>query len=98
MHLFRVGELVREPGLIVEPHCVHHQRVSLPMSDGMAGPCGLKIFRMRAPVQIDLAESGDIQFKEHGHECWSMNRPERRAGTAEKYAEGQAVRKRSIFR
>src|SRR5580658_8341021 len=50
----------REPSFIVEPDRVHHQRISLPMSDGVPSPGGTKIFRVTAPVQIDLTISGGV--------------------------------------
>src|SRR5580658_9654167 len=55
----------RETELIVEPDRIHHQRISLPMSDRVPSPCGEQIFGMTAPVQIDLPITGGVHFRDH---------------------------------
>src|SRR6185503_10095046 len=56
--LVRVGKALGfDPRSFVESDSVHDQRVAVPAPDGMSGVCGLEIFRMRASIHIDDAET-----------------------------------------
>src|SRR5207244_6844083 len=46
-----------EPGLVVESHGVDHERVAIPMADGIAHISRREIWRMLAAIGVDMANA-----------------------------------------
>ena len=59
-----------EPGFFIEPGVLDHQRVSLPMPDGIALPRGIGIFRQRTAVGKNLAKS--IELRNKPDDAWGL--------------------------
>src|SRR5258706_14715281 len=58
--------VVIEPGFIVESDGVNDERISLPLSDRIAHPCGRQILGMLPAVREDLADEVMV-LKQHDH-------------------------------
>src|SRR5579864_923218 len=47
--------IIVEPGLVVKPHCIHDECISLPPANRVSHPRGIQILGMWAAIGIDIA-------------------------------------------
>src|SRR5215470_6492966 len=64
---------VVEPRLIVEPHRVHHQIISLPVADRVSHPIRIRILGVPAPIEKDLPMAGCVILEDHHQEGRCLN-------------------------
>src|SRR5215467_15509874 len=61
-----------EPALAVEAVRFHHERIGVPLANGVALPRGVGILRQRTPISEDLAEDG-ARFVEDQSNAWGLD-------------------------
>src|SRR5262245_5794490 len=86
-----------EPESVVEADRVHDQRVAFPPGDGVTIPGWIRIVRMRATVEEDLAVAVDVPFEQKEHMRRGLNDPPRIRSLA-RYAGRKTLRLWIVFR
>jgi hypothetical protein len=61
-----------QPALIVEPYRVHHHPVAFPLADGIAQPCGLRVWRLFPAIGEYLTE-GRVGLVKHNYHAGRLD-------------------------
>ena len=89
-----------EPHTVLEIYAINHQRIALPVADGIPVPERIGFLRMRASVEVNLVESRTVVIGNHHNDIFTLHELVERTDASDRARQASGVRavRRRFFR